>query len=144
MKNYLELAQNFIDSNKEIPNEILLLMNSHERQLAAKMIEIKKQLNTDFNEVLPGEYQKIKMDKTTIPKQSKAQIKLIYAAAAAIILTFSFFPVNKAIRTRNLIKNDVSKFVNQLFQENIDSQSYILADLGITEDWFQSDLISDF
>ena len=39
-------------------------------------------------------------------------------------------------------KEETARFVDGLFQEN--EETYILADLGITSDWFNSGIITDF
>ncbi len=138
---YLELAQNFIDSNRNIPNEILFLMDSRERKITAEILNIKEQLKYEVDNSLPEKNLYLKRSPYSFQRRFRPNLKFLYAAAA-ILIALIYFPVNKSIETQILIEEDTARFVDQLFQEN--EESYLLTDIGITEDWFGSNIITVF
>lgn len=138
---YLELAQNLIDSNRTIPNEILFLMDSRERQIITEILKIKEQLKVEIENTLPQKNLYLKKSPYSSQQKFRPNFKFLYAAAA-ILIALLYFPVNRSIETRILIKEDTEKFVDQLFQEN--EEFYLLADIGITEDWFDNNIITIF
>ncbi|MCK5674402.1 MAG: hypothetical protein KAH95_13565 [Spirochaetales bacterium] len=138
---YLELAQDLIDSNKKIPNEILFLMNSRERQIITEILKMKEQFKDEIENFLPKKNLYLKNIPNSFQRRFRPNLKFLYAAAA-ILIALIYFPVNRSIETRILIKEDTARFVDQLFQEN--EESYLLADIGITEDWFDSNIIPVF
>ena len=140
MIDYLELAQNFIDSDRPIPDEVLLLMNTHERQLSARMVEIKNRLKEDIDKSLPERRLHILKHSETAKRKYRPNFKFLYAAAAMLI-ALSYFPINQSIETKILLKEETSRFVDQLFME--DEENYLFADLGITEDWFDNSILPE-
>ena len=138
---YLELAQDLIDSNKKIPNEILFLMNSRERQIITEILKMKEQFKDEIENFLPKKNLYLKNIPNSFQRRFRPNLKFLYAAAA-ILIALIYFPVSRSIETRILIKEDTARFVDQLFQEN--EESYLLADIGITEDWFDSNIIPVF
>ena len=142
MKDYMEMAQNFIDSNRTVPDDILQRMNIRERQLISKMIKIKSMLTEEMDCLLADKSLHLQNNPSApIKRRYIPNFKLLYAAAA-LLLVILYFPVSNSIKTKILLKEETANFVNQLFVE--DEETYILADLGITSDWFNSGIISDF
>jgi len=143
MKDYLDLAQDFIDSDRSVPNEILRHLNFKEQQIVTNIGKIKNQLKTEIDRSLPDKTLNIVKQSDSSKKRYKFDLKILYAAAALLAVVI-YFPISQSIETKTLLKEETARFVNQLFLEDGDKETYILADLGITEDWFQSDSISDF
>lgn len=141
MKNYLDLAQDFIDTGRTVPDEILQRLNFRERQLLTKMLEIKNQLKTKLDHSLPDRTLHILKQSDSSKRRYRLDLRILYAAAALLAVVI-YFPISESIETRILLKEETTGFVDGLFQE--DEETYILADLGITSDWFNSGIISDF
>ena len=141
MKNYLDLAQNFIDTDRVIPHEIFLHLNGRERQLITKIVEIKNRLKTEMNQSLPDRDLRILKQSESGKRRFRMDLRILYAAAALFAVAI-YFPISESIETKILLKEETVRFVDQLFQE--DNETYILADSGITSDWFNSSIILDF
>ena len=141
MKDYLDLAQDFIDTNRNVPDEILERLTFKERQLTAKMLKIKNQLKTEIDHSLPDRTLHIVKQSDSGKRRYRLDLRILYAAAA-FLAVLVYFPISEYIETRVLLKEEASRFVNQLFEN--DEETYILADLGITSDWFTSSIVPDF
>lgn len=141
MKNYLDLAQNFIDTDRVIPHGIFLHLNERERQLITKMVEIKNRLKTEMNQSLPDRDLRILKQSESGKRRFRIDLRIFYAAAALFAVVI-YFPISESIETRILLKEETVRFVDQLFQE--DNETYTLADSGITSDWFNSSILQDF
>ena len=141
MKGYLDLAQNFIDTDRPVPDEILGRLNFRERQLITNMIEIKNQLKTEIDNSLPDKILHIKKQANSVKRRYRLNPGILYAAAALLTIVI-YFPISESIETGILHKKETNRFVNQLFQE--DEETYILAEFGITGDWFNNSIILDF
>ncbi len=142
MKNYLDLAQNFIDTDRTVPHEIFLLLNERERQLITKMVNIKDQLKTEMDQSLQDKDMRLLKQLDSRKRRFRIDLRILYAAAALFAIVI-YFPISESIETKILLKEETVRFVDQLFQE--DNETYILADLGITSDWFNSSsIIPDF
>ncbi len=143
MKDYLDLAQDFIDSDRSVPNEILQHLNFKEQQMITNIGKIKNRLKTEIDRSLPDKTLNIAKQSDSSKKRYKFDLKILYAAAALLAVVI-YFPISQSIETKTLLKEETTGFVNQLFLEDGDEETYILADLGITVDWFDSSMISDF
>jgi hypothetical protein len=141
MKNYLDLAQNFIDTDKTVPHEIFLRLNGRERQLITKIMEIKKQLKSEIDQSLPDKDLSILKQIEPSKRRFRIDLRILYAAAA-LLAVLLYFPISESIETKILLKEETVRFVDQLFQE--DNETYILADLGITSDWINDSMLPDF
>ena len=141
MKDYLDLAQDFIDTDRHVPDEILHHLSVKERQLITKIIKIKNQLKTEIDRSLPDKILHIVKHPNPGKRRYRWNPGILYAAAALLAVVI-YFPISESIETKILLKEETSRFVDQLFQE--DEETYILADLGITSDWFNSSIVLDF
>ena len=141
MKNYLDLAQDFIDAGRTIPDEILQRLNFRERQLITKILEIKNQLQTEMDHSLPDRTLYIVKQSDPGKRRYRLDLRILYAVAA-LLAVIIYFPISESIETRILLKEETARFVDGLFQEN--EETCILADFGITSDWFNSSIIPDF
>ena len=141
MKNYLDLAQNFIDTDRNIPDEILQSLDFRERQLITKMLEIKNHLKKEMDHSLPDRTLHIVKQSDSGKRRYRLDPGILYAAAALLAVVI-YFPISASIETRKLLKEETAGFVNRLFQD--DEETFIFADLGITNDWFNNSIISDF
>ncbi len=143
MIDYLDLAQNFIDSDRSVPNEILQHLNFKEQQIVTNIGKIKNRVKTEIDRSLPDKTLNIVKQSDSSKKRYKFDLKILYAAAALLAVVI-YFPISQSIETKTLLKEETARFVNQLFLEDGDEETYILADLGITVDWFDSSIIQDF
>ncbi|RKX83291.1 MAG: hypothetical protein DRP58_09020 [Spirochaetes bacterium] len=141
MKNYLDLAQNFIDKDRAIPNEIILRLNEKDRQLIKKIEKMKSQLKTEIDQSMQYRDLEIIKQHESGKKKFRMDLRILYAAAALFIVVL-YFPISKSIETKILLKEETVQFVDQLFQGS--SETYILVDSGITGNWFSNSIISDY
>jgi len=141
MKNYLNLAQNFIDTDRAIPHEVFLRLNEREQQLIIKMEKIKSQLKTEIDQSMQYKDLEIIKQPESDNKKFILDLRILYAAAALFIIVL-YFPISKSIETKILLKEETVQFVDQLFQGS--SETYILVDSGITGNWFSNSVISDY
>ncbi|MCK5200384.1 MAG: hypothetical protein KAR21_18635 [Spirochaetales bacterium] len=141
MKNYLDLAQNYLDTDRTVPHEIYLRLNERERQLITKMVEIKNKLKTEMDQSLPDRNMRLLKQSDSSKRRFRIDPKMLFAAAALLTVVI-YFPISESIETKILLKEETVRFVDQLFQE--DDETYILVDSGITNDWFNSSIIPDF
>ncbi len=141
MKNYLNLAQSFIDKDRAIPNEIILRLNEKDRQLIKKIEKMKSQLKTEIDQSMQYRDLEIIKQHESGKKKFRMDLRILYAAAALFIVVL-YFPISKSIETKILLKEETVQFVDQLFQGS--SETYILVDSGITGNWFSNSIISDY
>ena len=91
MKDYLDLAQDFIDTGRTIPDEILQQLNFRERQLITKMLEIKNQLKTKIDHSLPDRTLHIVKQPDSSKKRYRLDLRMLYAAAALLAIAIYLF-----------------------------------------------------
>jgi hypothetical protein len=143
MIDYLDLAQDYLDSDQTVPDKILMHMSNRERQIFNKMMELKNQLGKDIDNSLPKNSLHLLDKHSSRQNKFRPNFKFLYAAAAMLIVV-TYIPINRSIETKNLLLEDSSIFVDQLFQGEIDSHSYILADMGLDKDLFYEESILEF
>ena len=91
MKNYLDLAQDFIDAGRTIPDEILQRLNFRERQLITKILEIKNQLQTEMDHSLPDRTLYIVKQSDPGKRRYRLDLRILYAVAA-LLAVIIYFP----------------------------------------------------
>ena len=139
MKDYLEIAQSFLDSDRSVPDELLRSMNFSEQQKLLKMIEMKKSLKGEVDRLVPEK--SLRLASFPNPTEKKwTHFRYLYAAVLfSVIMTL---PVGRYIQSERLIREETTAFVDQLFLG--DDLFAISLDQGQNDEWYGFNELIDY
>lgn len=140
MNKKLDIAQNFLDSNKKIPDRLIHKLNPEESAALIRIKRFKKEVGPALNREIDDSQFNINIRKRIPEKQFHFPHLKFLIPAAAVICILIGIPVFKSIKYKNLLKEDTRNFIASITDHNAWIEVSI-EDSILSSSWFSTEPI---